>query len=116
VWLRERKKERERERERERDLQREGDAGLRHIRREPRGHVGAPAKKVDKWLHRKGNSNSHGARLVHSNHTDDKVDSDQQVVNKELSLWRACVITPRARHYYLLFMTLEPRVERYKGL
>ena len=35
--------------------------------------------------HAKGNSNSHGARPVYSNHLDDKLDSDQQVVNKELS-------------------------------
>ena len=42
--------------------------------------------KVDTGLHGKGNSNSHGARPVYQNYLDDKVDSDQQVVNKELSL------------------------------
>ena len=35
--------------------------------------------------HGQGNSNSHGARPVYSNYLDDKLDSDQQVVNKELS-------------------------------
>jgi len=42
--------------------------------------------KVDVRLPGKGNSNSHGARPVHLNHHDDLVDSDQEVVNKELSL------------------------------
>ena len=32
-----------------------------------------------------GMGNSHGARPVYQNHLDDEVDSDQQVVNKELS-------------------------------
>ena len=44
--------------------------------------------KEDKRLSRKGNANSHGARPVYSDHLDDSVDSDQQVVNKELSLSR----------------------------
>jgi len=34
-------------------------------------------RKVDIMLHGKGNSNSHGARPVYSNHLDEKVDSDQ---------------------------------------
>ena len=42
--------------------------------------------KVDIKLHGKGYTNPHGARPVYQNHLDDKVDSDQQVVNKELSL------------------------------
>ena len=42
--------------------------------------------KVDIRLHGKGDSNSHGAKPVHHNHVADKVDSDQQVVNKDLSL------------------------------
>ena len=37
-------------------------------------------------LHGKGISQSHGARPVYQNHLDDKMDSDQEVVNKELSL------------------------------
>ena len=37
-------------------------------------------------LHGKGNSNFHGARPVYQNDLDDEVDSDQQVVNQELSL------------------------------
>ena len=43
-------------------------------------------RAVDIRLPGKGNSNSHGARPVHKNHLDDQVDSDQQVVNNELSL------------------------------
>ena len=49
-------------------------------------------RKVDVSLPGKGNSNSHGARPVLliitmlSNHHDDKVDSDQQIFNEELSL------------------------------
>ena len=42
-------------------------------------HVAFPGctRKVDIRLHGKGNSNSHGARPVYSNHVDDTVDSDQ---------------------------------------
>jgi len=43
-------------------------------------------RKVDVRLPGKGTSNSHGARPVHLNHHDDSVDSDQLVVNKDLSL------------------------------
>ena len=43
-------------------------------------------RKVDIKLPEKGNSNFHGARPVYKNHPDDSVDSDQWVVNKELSL------------------------------
>ena len=42
----------------------------------------APAQKVDIRLSGKGNSNCHRARPVHQSHLDDKVDSDQEVVNK----------------------------------
>ena len=34
----------------------------------------------------KRKSKTHGARPVHWNHLDDQVDSDQEVVNKQLSL------------------------------
>ena len=43
-------------------------------------------RKADITLHGKGNSNSHGARPVYWNRLDDSVDSDQQIVNKEVSL------------------------------
>ena len=48
--------------------------------------VAAQFRKVDVKLPGKRNSNSHGPRPVHQNHLDDKVDPDQKVVNKELSL------------------------------
>ena len=44
---------------------------------------GQAARKADMRLPGKWNSNSHGPRPVHQN----KVDSDQKVVNEELSLW-----------------------------
>ena len=58
-------------------------------------------RKVDARLPGTGNSNSHGARPVHFDHLDDQVDSDQQVINKELSLstkrrWR-CRSSPGPR-------------------
>ena len=59
-----------------------------------RGHAGRvinrlyQARKVDIGLPEKGNSNFHGAVASPPNHLDDKVDSDQSVVNKELSLIR----------------------------
>jgi hypothetical protein len=43
-------------------------------------------RKVDAMLPGKGKSNSHGARPVHPIITD----SDQQVVNKEVSLLQVC--------------------------
>ena len=43
-------------------------------------------KNVNIRLPGEGNSNSHGARPVHQKHIDDQMDSDQWVVNKELSL------------------------------
>ena len=46
----------------------------------------ASPRKVDIRLPEKRNSNSHGARPFYYNHLDDPVDSDQQVVNKNLSL------------------------------
>ena len=45
-------------------------------------------RRPDDHLGCKGNSKSHGARPVHQNYLDDEVDSDQQVVNKELSASR----------------------------
>ena len=47
---------------------------------------GRGTRKVDIRLPGEGNLNFHGARPVYLNHLDDEVDSDQQVVNKELSL------------------------------
>ena len=41
------------------------------------GRCTSGSRKVDVRLPGKGNSNSHGSRPVHSNHLDDKVDSDQ---------------------------------------
>ena len=46
----------------------------------------ALARRIDIRLPGKGNSNTRGARPVHCNHLDDSVDSDQQVVDEELSL------------------------------
>ena len=43
-------------------------------------------RKVDIRLHGRGSPNRYGARPVHQNHLDEKVDSDQQVVTKKLSL------------------------------
>ena len=43
-------------------------------------------RKVDVRLPETVNSISHGARPVHLNHHDNKVDSDKSVGNKELSL------------------------------
>jgi hypothetical protein len=48
----------------------------RHTRAHQHG-LGSGYRKVDIWLHGKGNSNSHDARPVYYNHLDDKVDSDQ---------------------------------------
>ena len=45
----------------------------------------APSTLKPLMLHR-GYSNPHGARPVHQNHPDDRVFSDQYVVNKGLSL------------------------------
>ena len=53
------------------------------------GHLVSGTRKVDVKLLGKGISNSHGDPWREAgppNHHDDKVDSDQQVVNKELSL------------------------------
>ena len=55
-----------------------GDGGVQHH------------GKVDIRQPEKTDSNSHGARPVHQNRLDDSVDSDQWVVNKELS---PCSIT-----------------------
>ena len=49
------------------------------------GWSGVP-REVDVRLPGKGNSNSHGARPVHQIISVIKVDWDQEVVNKELSL------------------------------
>ena len=43
-------------------------------------------RKADIRLQGKGSSNSHCARPVYQNNLDDVVDSDPEVVNKELSL------------------------------
>ena len=45
-------------------------------------------RKVNIRLPEKANSNSRGARLVHYNHLDDQVDSDQKIANKEISFSR----------------------------
>ena len=45
-------------------------------------------RKVDIRPHGKDESNSYRARPVYIDDLDDKVDSDQQVVNKEISLWQ----------------------------
>ena len=50
------------------------------------------ARKVDDRLHGTGSSKSQGAGSVYYNHLNDKVDSDQKVVKKELS---RCVILAR---------------------
>jgi len=42
--------------------------------------------RVDIRLIGKGNSNSHGARLVYYNLVDDEVDPDQLVANEKLSI------------------------------
>ena len=44
------------------------------------------ARKVDVRLPGTAYSKSHGTRPFYYNHLDDPVDSDQQVVNKDLSL------------------------------
>ena len=46
------------------------------------------ARKVDIRLPRTRDSNSHGARPVYSNHLDDSEDSENWIVDKELSLSR----------------------------
>ena len=51
----------------------------------PRMLHAACSRMVNRGLEN-GNSNSHGARPVYSIHLDEQVDSDQWVVNKELSL------------------------------
>ena len=43
------------------------------------------SRKVDMRQPERGNSNSHGVRPVYVNYLDDQVDSDQEVVNTELS-------------------------------
>jgi len=62
------------------------------------------------------------------NHHDDKVDPDQYVVNKELSLSRGGdgwmrggprwvqVARISSTSFFFFFITLKPRVERYKSL
>jgi len=50
----------------------------------------AMARKVDVRLPGKGNSKLPWREAGPLNHHDDIVDSDQQVVNKELSLWWPC--------------------------
>jgi len=57
----------------------------RWLRAEQRVNMSS-IRKVDIRLPGKGNSNSHGARPVYLKHLDDEVDSDQEVVNGELSL------------------------------
>ena len=49
--------------------------------------AGMKSRKVDVRLPGKGNSKLPWRKAGPPNHLDDKVDSDQQVVNKELSLW-----------------------------
>ena len=51
-----------------------------------RGEAGYGAGKVDIRLPGTGDSNSPGTRPFYYNHLDDPVDSDQEVVNKDLSL------------------------------
>jgi hypothetical protein len=48
--------------------------------------IAAVLRKEDTRLPEKGSSNSHGVRPVYQNHFDDEVDSDQKVVDEELSL------------------------------
>jgi len=67
---------------------------------------GIPAptdRKVDIRLHGKWNSNSRGARLVCQHLVDDKVDSDQWVVNREtLSLRPPALSGGRTRLFQVL--------------
>ena len=51
---------------------------------------GSACRKLDKRLPGTGNSNSCGAGPDYQHHLDDSVDSDQQVVNEELSLQYLC--------------------------
>ena len=71
--------------------------------------LNVPAKrKIDVSLLGKGNSNSHGARPVHRIITM-IVDSDQQVVNKELSF---CVMSERCLRCCALRSIPDPGVPR----
>jgi len=49
-------------------------------------YIRSTNRKVDIRLPGKTYSNSHGARPVYLNHRDDKVDLDQQVAKKEVSV------------------------------
>ena len=71
VWERGREREREEKSAREREREREGE---RERARERESNAVARARNVQLFI-----------GLLY--HHDDKVDSDQQVVNKELSLW-----------------------------
>ena len=57
-------------------------------KRRERARIPARSRKVDIMLPGKEDSNSHGARPVHQIISIIEVDSDQQVVNGELSLLR----------------------------
>jgi len=68
-------------------------------------------RKVDRKVHiklpGKGNSNSHGEACP-PHHLVDEVDSNQQVVNEELSLW-ADTVAPSKRTILKLTLYRVPR-------
>ena len=51
------------------------------------GHPEASLQAMIEGYMEIGCSNSHGTRPFYYNHLDDPVDSDQQILNKDLSLW-----------------------------
>jgi len=63
----------------------------------------------------KGNSNFHGARPVHENHLDDSVDSDQKVVNEDLSLSLGQVLDVEGNPLIFPFNVLQKRGFKVHG-